>query len=38
MLGGGYCFAPTHASQDNSPTENVVGMYETTRTYGRYRK
>jgi hypothetical protein len=29
MPGGGYCFAPTHALQDNSPTENVVAMYKT---------
>ena len=36
MPGGGYCFAPTHALQDNSPTENVVAMYETARTDGRY--
>ena len=36
MPGGGYCFAPTHALQDNSPTENVVAMYEVARTYGRY--
>jgi len=36
MPGGGYCFSPTHALQDNSPTENVVAMYETARTYGRY--
>lgn len=36
MPGGGYCFAPTHALQDNSPTENVVAMYETARKYGRY--
>lgn len=36
MPGGGYCFAPTHALQDNSPTENVVAMYETAHTYGRY--
>ncbi|MBT3381625.1 MAG: hypothetical protein HN742_13945 [Lentisphaerae bacterium] len=34
--GGGYCFAPTHALQDNSPTENVLAMYETARTYGAY--
>ena len=38
MPGGGYCFAPTHALQDNSPTENVVAMYETARTHGCYRK
>jgi len=36
MPGGGYCFAPTHALQDNSPTENVVAMYETAHRYGRY--
>ncbi|MHC4983901.1 MAG: uroporphyrinogen decarboxylase family protein [Planctomycetota bacterium] len=36
MPGGGYCFAPTHCLQDNSPTENVVAMYETARTFGRY--
>ena len=36
MPGGGYCFAPTHALQDNSPTGNVVAMYETGRQYGVY--
>lgn len=36
MPGGGYCFAPTHALQDNSPTENVVAMYETASRYGAY--
>ena len=36
MPGGGYCFAPTHALQDNSPTENVVAMYETAHKHGRY--
>lgn len=36
MAGGGYCFAPTHALQDNSPTENVVAMYETAHRVGRY--
>lgn len=34
--GGGYCFAPTHQLQDNSPTENVVRMYETARKFGAY--
>ncbi len=34
--GGGYCFAPTHSLQDNSPTENVVAMYETARSFGKY--
>ena len=36
MPGGGYCFSPTHSLQDNSPTENVVAMYETARTHGKY--
>ncbi len=36
MPGGGYCFSPTHALQDNSPTENVVMMYETAKEYGIY--
>jgi uroporphyrinogen decarboxylase len=36
MPGGGYCMAPTHQIQDNSPVENVVAMYETGKTYGRY--
>lgn len=33
---GGYCFAPTHKLQDDSPTENVVRMYQVGREYGRY--
>jgi uroporphyrinogen decarboxylase len=37
MPGGGYCFAPTHALQDNSPLENVVAMYETAWERGTYR-
>lgn len=36
MPGGGYCFAPTHQLQDNSPTENVVAMYATAKESGRY--
>ena len=36
MPGGGYAFAPTHQLQDNSPTENVVAMYETAHDCGRY--
>jgi uroporphyrinogen decarboxylase len=36
MPGGGYCFAPTHELQDNTPTENAVAMYETAREYGKY--
>jgi len=36
MPGGGYCFAPTHSLQDNSPTENVVAMYSAALKYGSY--
>ena len=36
MPGGGYCFAPTHQLQDNSPVENVIAMYESAHKYGRY--
>ncbi len=36
MPGGGYCLAPTHQLQDNSPTENVVAMYESGLAYGTY--
>ncbi len=36
MPGGGYCFAPTHQLQDNSPTENVVAMYDTVRSHGAF--
>lgn len=36
MPGGGYCLSPTHQLQDNSPTENVVAMYEAAHKYGRY--
>lgn len=36
MPGGGYCFAPTHSLQDNSPTENVLAMYRTAAERGRY--
>jgi len=37
MPGGGYCVCSTHAIQDNSPTENVVAMYETARAFGGYK-
>lgn len=37
MPGGGYALAPTHMLQDNSPTENVVAMYQAAQQYGRYR-
>lgn len=36
MPGGGYCFAPTHSLQDNSPTENVIVMYEMAHKLGQY--
>jgi uroporphyrinogen decarboxylase len=36
MPGGGYALAPTHQLQDNSPTENVIAMYETALEAGRY--
>lgn len=35
--GGGYALAPTHQLQDNSPTENVVAMYEAAMEFGAYR-
>ncbi|HHW47006.1 MAG TPA: hypothetical protein GXX14_00100 [Clostridiaceae bacterium] len=37
MPGGGYCAAPTHLIQDNTPVENVIAMYETIHKYGVYR-
>ncbi|MCC7495479.1 MAG: hypothetical protein IT204_24225 [Fimbriimonadaceae bacterium] len=36
MPGGGYCLAPTHALQSNSPIVNVVAMYETAARVGVY--
>jgi hypothetical protein len=36
MPRGGYCIAPTHDLQDNSPTENVLALYETARAFGVY--
>ena len=36
MPGGGYAFSPTHMLQDNSPTGNVVALYEAARRLGRY--
>ena len=36
MPGGGYMLAPTHQIQSNSPTENVLAMYEAAREYGAY--
>ncbi len=34
--GGGYALSPTHMLQSNSPTENVVAMYEAAKKYGKY--
>lgn len=36
MPGGGYICAPSHQIQDNTPTENVLRLYETAKKYGRY--
>lgn len=36
MPGGGFCLAPTHLIQSNTPVENVVAMYETAREFGVY--
>jgi uroporphyrinogen decarboxylase len=30
---GGYLFSPAHMLQDNSPTENVLALYETAREW-----
>jgi uroporphyrinogen decarboxylase len=38
MDGYGYHFAPTHAIQDNTPTENVIAMYQCAHKYGVYNK
>jgi uroporphyrinogen decarboxylase len=36
MPGGGYALSPTHMLQDNSPTENVLAVYETALKMGHY--
>lgn len=36
MPGGGYILSPTHSIQDNTPTENVLAMYESARKFGVY--
>jgi len=36
MNGYGYHFAPTHAIQDNTPTENVIAMYQAAHEFGVY--
>lgn len=37
MDGYGYHFAPSHMIQDNTPTENVLAMYQAAHDYGVYR-
>ncbi len=32
----GYCLAPTHLIQDNTPVENIVCMYQSALEFGRY--
>lgn len=34
----GYCLAPTHYLQDNTPVENVIAMYETAYRLGWYEE
>ncbi|MBE6903705.1 MAG: hypothetical protein E7480_03760 [Ruminococcaceae bacterium] len=34
--GYGYHFAPTHLIQDNTPTENVIAMYQAAHDFGQY--
>jgi len=36
MPGGGYCLAPTHRLQDNTPLENALAMYRAAHQYGYY--
>jgi uroporphyrinogen decarboxylase len=36
MPGGGYALSPSHQLQDNSPTENVVALYQAARQHGVY--
>jgi len=36
MPGGGYCLAPTHQLQSNSPVANVVAMYDSAKKFGAY--
>ena len=36
MPAGGYCIAPTHMIQDNTPVENIVAMYNAAHKYGVY--
>lgn len=34
--GGGYVFNPVHNIQANVPIENLLAMYETVRSEGKY--
>ncbi len=36
MPGGGYCLAPTHTIEENTPVENVLALYEAGLRYGTY--
>lgn len=36
MPNRGYMLSPTHEIQDNTPTENVIAMYEAAREFGIY--
>ncbi|MCL1792232.1 MAG: hypothetical protein FWG34_00020 [Oscillospiraceae bacterium] len=36
MPGYEYCFAPTHALQDNTPPENIVAAYNVAHSVGVY--
>jgi uroporphyrinogen decarboxylase len=38
MEGYGYHFAPTHQIQDNTPTENVIAMYQAAHDFGVYNE
>lgn len=34
----GFCLAPTHYIQDNTPVENIVAMYQAAQEFGTYPK
>ena len=34
--GGGFILAPTHATQPDTPPENMLAMYEAAVDYGWY--
>ncbi len=36
MPGGGFCLAPTHTIEENTPVENVLALYEAGLRYGTY--